>query len=108
MAAAPECYATLGGNVLRHLVSAGCPLDRPFWRLRHAHAGAGTLGLAAPIGVWPPPADVTDGQVGREVVRDILLIGAAKQDLASHRRRALICTLMFATVEDGPPDGCPT
>ena len=26
MAAAPECYATLGGNILRHLVSAGCRL----------------------------------------------------------------------------------
>ena len=43
-------------------------------RLRHVHAAAGTLGVTAPTGVWPPPAHVTDGDGRQEVVRDIRLI----------------------------------
>ena len=47
-----------------HLAAPGerrLPHAPPSWRLRHAHAAVGTLGVAAPIGAWPPPAHVTDG-----------------------------------------------
>ena len=51
--ARPEHLAAPGERRLLH--------PRPLRRLRHAHAGAGTLGVATPIGAWPPPAHVTDG-----------------------------------------------
>ena len=67
-----EHLATPGERRLLHA--------RPLRRLLSgAHAAAGTLSVAAPTGVWPPPAHVTDGDVGQEVAREIRLAASGSR-----------------------------
>ena len=94
MAPAPECYATLGGSILRHLVSAGCRMPvrcgvsatltlapvRSAWRRQSAY---GHLRLMSRM--------VT---VGREVVREI-------RPIRSVRRESRIDLLITAAAAGG-------
>jgi hypothetical protein len=63
------------GRRRRHLAAPGerrLPHALPLRRLRHVHAAAGTLGVAAPTGVWPPPLHITDGDIRpRSGARDL-------------------------------------
>ena len=61
MTPAPECHATPGESILRHLASAGCCMPFRCGVSATLTLAPGPPGVATPIGAWPPPAHVTDG-----------------------------------------------